>query len=146
MEGAGARVQRRCDAGGRRRSSRSAARAGTPHGSSEARQVGGVPIVSAMDGGARCAAGGTTPMLATWTGDDNELTGIADDAIDDTARNGRRQDHVQRESPGAHSSPSPSTQNAGEPQKRGNASAAKICEHKRLTLDAIWRETSSIRI
>ena len=58
------------------------------HSLAEARQIGRMPNVSAMDGRARLAAFGRAPTIPANMGGDDEMTGAADDLVDAAARQG----------------------------------------------------------
>jgi hypothetical protein len=58
------------------------------HGLAEAWMIGRMPDVSAMDGRAWRAAVGTAPTIPANMGDDDKMTGAADDLVDDAARQG----------------------------------------------------------
>lgn len=58
------------------------------HRLAEAWKIGGMPDVSAMNGRAWRAAVGTAPTIPANMGDDDEMTGAADDLVDDAARQG----------------------------------------------------------
>lgn len=58
------------------------------HSLAETWKIGRMPDVSAMNGRAWRAAVRTAPTLSTNVGDDDEMTGAADDLVDDAARQG----------------------------------------------------------
>lgn len=58
------------------------------HGLAETRKIGRMPDVSAMEGRAWRVAVRTAPMILANMGDDDEMTGAADDLVDDSARQG----------------------------------------------------------
>ena len=56
------------------------------HRLTKAWQIGRMPDVSAVDDRAWLAAVGTAPTILANMGDDDEMTGAADDLVDDAAR------------------------------------------------------------